>query len=263
MRNRFLKHLIFGIFYLIIFSLIGWGIFSLVRPTPSCFDQKLNGTETAIDCGGSCISCQIKDSSGLKILDQKIIPSGDNLYTLYFQLANPLSDFGLNDFTYQIVGFDSVGNEILKQSNQSFIYPQENKYIIEPALKTKAPLAAVDIKINNTQWISKAEFKKPQIQYVNLQTQSQQNFISTSGTLINKESSPFFNTVVVALYFKSDGTLIGASRTIVEKLESFSQQDFYLSYPTINADLSQTQIFIYAPRPGVSGVLYEINPYSR
>ena len=58
---RLLKQFLYGFFYLAILVSLIWLVYSFeFKPAPNCFDGKKNQEETGIDCGGSCISCEVK-----------------------------------------------------------------------------------------------------------------------------------------------------------------------------------------------------------
>ena len=53
------KQFFYGIIYLVIFGLIGAGIyFALTSKEATCFDGIQNQNEEGVDCGGSCNTCK-------------------------------------------------------------------------------------------------------------------------------------------------------------------------------------------------------------
>ena len=64
MSSRFLRRLIFGVFYLAVFGGLSYSIYLLgIRGGASCFDGRQNQSELGVDCGGSCVSCELKNLS--------------------------------------------------------------------------------------------------------------------------------------------------------------------------------------------------------
>lgn len=48
------KYMYFGGFILIFLVILGYFIYPIIFPVPTCYDKKQNGTETGVDCGGAC-----------------------------------------------------------------------------------------------------------------------------------------------------------------------------------------------------------------
>lgn len=258
MSSRFLKQFLYGIFYLSVFSLFGFLIFLYFKPSPSCSDLKKNSDETEVDCGGSCVACEIKKSSGLKIISKKIIPAGNNLSTFLIEVSNPIYNFGASSFSYNLSVKNSSGQNIFNKTGMSFIYAGESKYIIEPGIELSPDsVSEIDIDLKNEAWASRDSFKIPKIQYRDLKIAVEGKFINVSGSVLNGETVPFSNVLVNVLFYDSAENILGASRTIVEDIQSFGEKTFFVSHPVVNVDLSKTKVFIYAKRLGVSGFPFD------
>lgn len=258
MKNRFLKQFLYGLFFLSIFFIIGFLIYLYFKPSATCSDNKKNNDETEIDCGGSCVACEIKNSSGLKIISQKIIPAGDNFSTLIFEINNPLSNFGVSDFSYAISLKNSSGSVIYNSTKESFIYPGERKTIIEPGISVSFDsVSKIEIDLKGEKWIAKDYFKIPKVEYRDLKISPEGKFINVSGIITSGETVSLPEIIVNVIFYGGQGELLGASRTIMEDMESFGEKSFFVSHPVINADLSKTVIMLEAKRPGSSGFLYD------
>lgn len=258
MKNRFLKQFLYGLFYLLVFSSFGFLIFLYFTPSPSCFDLKKNSDETDIDCGGSCVPCEIKKSSGLNIISRKILPVGSNLSTFLIEISNPLNNFGASSLTYDLSARNSSGQNIFNKTGASFIYAGESKYIIEPGIELSPDsVFEINVDLENEEWASRDSFKAPKIQYRDLKIAAEGKFINVSGSLLSGETVPFPEILVNVIFYDGNENILGASKTIIEDIQSFGEKTFFVSHPVINADLSKTKVFIYAKRPGVSGFPFD------
>ncbi|MDQ5957459.1 MAG: hypothetical protein QG614_434 [Patescibacteria group bacterium] len=75
------KYAYFSGFFLIFLIIISYFLYPIIFPKPTCFDKKQNGSESGIDCGGSC-SLMCKNSY------QEL----DVLLARSFEKSNGLSD---------------------------------------------------------------------------------------------------------------------------------------------------------------------------
>jgi len=253
MKNRLLKQFLYGIFYLIILGLIGYGGYNIASPAPSCFDNKLNGLEENIDCGGSCIACSIKNLSDIKVVEALVLDSGNQKSSIVLRIENPNSTYGVVNFKYSIKDPSNDKNII---ENESFIYPSEIKYIIHPAID-KFISDQISVVVNREKlWESRNNFSLPKVGTIQVTHSTDGQFIKTNGLVSNNETNPFPEIIINALYYNEVNTIIGASRTIIFDVLSFEQRRFDITHPDVGADLSKTRIFIEAKRPNIQGILY-------
>lgn len=75
-------------------------------PNASCFDERQNGNETGIDCGGSCVACGIKYARDLEIIGEVSIleVTSDAIETIV-RVRNPNVEYGVK-FDYQVKFLD-------------------------------------------------------------------------------------------------------------------------------------------------------------
>jgi hypothetical protein len=89
MQERFVKKFIYSILTIIVIFFIGFLIFKIVQPKPSCFDNIRNNGETGVDCGGICQSCEIRTLSKLEYVDQASAFLQKDKYFIYTRITNP------------------------------------------------------------------------------------------------------------------------------------------------------------------------------
>jgi len=67
---------------IVVVLLASYPTYLLLRETPTCFDKKQNGTETGIDCGGSCsLMCSVEVKAP-RIVWAKVFPINGNVYDI-------------------------------------------------------------------------------------------------------------------------------------------------------------------------------------
>ena len=100
-----------------------------LKPTPTCFDNKLNQNESGVDCGGLCISCELK-SDPIKLNSAAALEKKE-VVIVFASLRNESVNFGSSNFQYNLALKDFSGQIIHQIDSASFIYPgQADKTII-------------------------------------------------------------------------------------------------------------------------------------
>ena len=164
MEPRRVKQIIFGILYVCFLLLVISGIYFLfLKPTPSCFDNKQNSNEIGIDCGGSCIPCEQKYAQPLEFNWIKNFSNGENKIILVAEIKNPNLNYTASDFIYTFNVFDKGGYKILTESNHSFIYISEVKYLLQPINMKPDDFGRAELDFSNYVWKSKSDFPKPNV----------------------------------------------------------------------------------------------------
>lgn len=164
MEPRRIKQIIFGILYACFFLLVVSGIYFLfLKPTPSCFDNKQNGDETGVDCGGSCIPCEQKYAQPLKENWIKNFSNGENKIILVAEIKNPNLNYAASDFVYTFDVFNKGGYKILTAPDHSFIYTSELKYLLQPIDMKPNDFGRAELGFSNYVWKSKNDFLKPNV----------------------------------------------------------------------------------------------------
>lgn len=148
MDKRLRKQIIIGAIFLAIFLSIGGGIYLAVRPQATCFDNKRNQRETGVDCGGPCISCDLKNNPPITVQKQPaFFVTQDNKINIYFQLMDSNPEWGAKSFSYRLT-LNGQNGETQKLKFSDFILPQEIKYILLPQLKVNFIPQSITIDID-------------------------------------------------------------------------------------------------------------------
>lgn len=170
-RNR-VKQIIYGSAFLIIIILILSGVYFLFFTAPaSCFDNKKNGNETGLDCGGSCVACEKKYAQEPKISWIKGLPTAEGGTVLVAEIKNQNPNYGAASFSYNLDIFDKSGRKDETISDKSFIYAGESKYLIQLADISYKDYGKSEITFSNYAWVFKDNFPKPQIDVKEFKTE--------------------------------------------------------------------------------------------
>lgn len=174
MDARQIKQIIYGsIFSAVIVVALTIAYFIFLKPAPTCFDNQQNGSETGIDCGGSCTPCEIKNVKPLQSRIEKLIVVDDSHLAVLIEVENLNFDAGVNDFVYNLRILSGDGQPLKEISRHSFVYPAARKYILEIAeLNSEQVKTArmADINFSQLAWALKKDFSRPDVDYKNFKT---------------------------------------------------------------------------------------------
>ncbi len=250
MPSRFLKQCIFGIFYLVLCGAVGYGLFVFfVRPAPTCFDNRRNGSEVGVDCGGSCVSCEIKRLTPLQVSAASIFNIKDKETTVLFELRNPNVHYGADRVDYLLDLFEAGGATTTSLAGSTFIYPGEIKVLLRvgiPVVPTRAVRAV--LRIGDISWKPSTVFLAPllELRQVNVVTEISYTRAIVTGIVSNASPSTIKRLVVNVLLGDALLGKIGASQTVLENLTPAEARLFQVTVPGITSPaITRDQIKIF------------------
>jgi len=126
----------FAIFAGIILALIG-GLIWYFWPKPTCTDNRQNGQEQGVDCGGACTPClgEIRD---LSVLWVRFFKSREGFYDVAALVENSNLHGGIPSIGYKFSLYDSNNVSIVDREGVTFINPGERQIISESNLSAGA-----------------------------------------------------------------------------------------------------------------------------
>lgn len=252
MPARLIKQIIYGGFYLFFLALVVVGGYFLIRPAPSCFDNRQNQGETDVDCGGSCIECALKNVESITLFgDPQFAALDSQTISLFFQLKNPNPTYGAENFSYHINIYDAVGRQIYSVSKESFIYAGQIKTVAEPVIKINPrAVSRIEVSATNPLWQSSQNWTRPSLQSRAIKTEVIKNQGKITGLVLNNSSILLENVEIAAILYDLAGKLVAVSKTILKDLQSFEERAFTVFVPLEGKMINPnaTQIFLDAKR---------------
>lgn len=271
--SRSLKQFIYGVFYLGIFALVLFGIYSSsFKPLPSCFDGKLNQNETDIDCGGPCISCEEMrlrapkvtapvrvfslSSPRLSSLDGARGRSGQ--VVLLAEIANPNSTYGATvDYRFHL--YDRSGTLLETIIGRERLYPSERTYVYEPNVTALAQdISRVELEFGEPldgtrgklEWVVASEMPYPTLAVSRSETVVEdEGRVRVTGVVRNETPVIAREVNVIAVLFDSTlGAELFASQTVITDIGGFDEKSFTVLFPSDSllrdqVDVAATKIF--------------------
>lgn len=258
MHRKGVKQLIYGFFLLVIISLISWLFYlAFLQPAPTCSDGKKNQDEAEIDCGGvSCGDCELKRVQTVRTFPALALSSPDSKRsTLLIQFQNPNANYGANPLSYTVNLYAADGGVIYTNTTDTFIYPSEITYRIEPNITVNSSqIARSEIVIKNQAWVRRADFTAPktQVRDVRVEYDSAKRSAVVSGVL--KNDNPFIvsRAVVGVVLYGNTGSLVGVSKTLLDGMQPLEERSFTVTVPVTGLAsgviIAEPKVFIEAKR---------------
>ncbi len=231
--NRSLKQFIYGAGYLAFLALIVLAVYYIwFKPAPTCFDNKQNGTETGIDCGGVCQACELKNLVALDASWIKYFPAG-NQTAIVAKINNANIRWAAESFSYALDIYGIGGNKIKTITGNSFIYSGEIKYLFELLETDSKNISDVKISFSASNWKQDIEFPKPLLTQVRgIKTEaSQGGGVGVSGFVLNNNAFNLSKLGIIGFLSNSSDIQISASRTQLENIPAFTEKSFKINFP--------------------------------
>jgi hypothetical protein len=258
MHRKGVKQLIYGFFFLLILSVIIWLFYlAFLQPGPSCFDNKKNQEETEVDCGGpNCSDCELRRVQAVRTFPALALSSPDGKRsTLLIQFQNPNANYGANPLSYTVNLYGTDGGVIYTNTTDTFIYPSEITYRIEPNIPvTSSLIARSEIVIRSQEWVRRADFSalKTQVRDVQVDFDADRREAVVTGIL--KNDNPFIvsRLVIGSILHNRVGSLVGVSKTLLDGLQPLEERSFSILVPVIgitaSSSIAEPKLFIEAKR---------------
>ncbi|HNW96270.1 MAG TPA: hypothetical protein PLQ44_00805 [Candidatus Paceibacterota bacterium] len=225
-------------------------VFIINLPNATCFDGKQNGNETGVDCGGSCVTCAIKNAKSLEIVSQPVaLDVGSDFIAISAKIRNSNVGYGVK-FTYQINFLDSFGQIKNTISDNSYIYPSSAKFLVIPKVEMKkTDFSRMEIVFdqNSFEWFASEKTSKDLFSIYDVQAQFLEDaknpgYLKVTGKINNKMTNSFPLVDVVILVYSKTGELLNAVKTGINNLSGNTTQQFEYTWMAYFPNLQQSNL---------------------
>jgi len=239
---RLRKQILIALLFFIILLIPAYLIYLKFKPVYSCYNNKQDYNEEGVDCGGPCVPCEVYKLQELKVKQPQIVIYPDQTMDVVVSITNPNEEYGLKNFKYEIF-FYGENNKIAKISGESFIFPLEEKYLIEQNISVPSfAIKKSEAKItppNKEDWI-KTQQRKPNIELLNYTLD--ENYFSVK--ILNKDYRNYDELKLYFLLYDEFDTLIGTLKTEIYDLKAQEQKEIKIfSLPYLLSEVKNVIIY--------------------
>jgi Mg-chelatase subunit ChlD len=219
-----------GFFAVLCLTSIG-AYYQYVFIAPNCFDLKQNGTETGVDCGGTCQ--RICEASIIPPLTQwaqsfKII---DGQYNAVAYIENKNKDIGTPELNYIFKLYDAEG--LIVEREGKTVLPPESVYpIFEGRVMTGAriPTRTTIEFVGTPEWLP-GETGREQFNLERRELVNADSLPRLTAQLRNTSLDEARDVDIVATIFDASGNPLTASQASVEFFPARTTQDIVFTWP--------------------------------
>ena len=250
--NRQLKYFSGFTFFvaLVIFIIISPIIFR----KPTCTDNRKNGTETGVDCGGSCTLMCKEDVTAPVVLWSRAFPVIGNTYNLVSFIENRNKSSAVYSAKYEFRIYDKDNKLIGRREGSTFIPPNQQFAILESRFNAgQSEIKTVTFEfLGSLVWVKKVPTLGTLPIRVNSIVFDNNKDTPTLSAVVNNDSIydlPEFD--VIAILYDIDHNAINASKTHKDGLLNNNKLPVVFTWPEVLSAIPVTQ-----------DVLIQINPFS-
>jgi len=253
--SRGQKQFLYGILYLSLFTLIGWGVFRVAfTAEPSCTDKKQNQEEEGVDCGGQCVSCAVQSVAPLTTVGEvRVFGTRGGGAALLGRVENPNTTVGASRFSYRFTIYDSVGKVKEEITGKDSIFEAEDRYLYETNITTPfEEIGYALLALEDVTWEEGRNALKPRLVLEDIATVNDPRGIRVSGVLKNETLGSIREVKVIALIFDAFGGERFAAQTLVSNIAASEARAFVISFPSEEAigasiALERSRVIVQVP----------------
>ena len=232
--------------FLIIFGLIAFGLYTFIFfQAPTCFDNLKNGSEEAVDCGGTCeLVCPFQATEP-NILWSRAFKISDGVYNIAGLIENPNFDVALDGrYRFQAYNQDNILiDEIFGTVN---VLPAQTKPLFEATVTTGfQDISRVFLSMVGENTWTKASQPQETVFVTSRKLEDEDIEPKLEVSLVNKGIVPKRNLSITAILYDVDGNVSQSSQTYLEYIERDSTESVFYTWPEpFTKEITKIDVFI-------------------
>jgi len=215
-------------FYLavLILFLSGFGfliVYPKLNKLPTCMDNKQNGAETGVDCGGLCTMACLAEVDPVSKLWTRAFQVVPGRYNAVAYLENHNRNTAINKISYRFRFADANNLYIGKRDGSAYVPPSGKFAIFEPGIDigNSIPVYTTFEFTEVPKWliVSQEKIKQSQVLVSNIQIIDETTSPRLSATIKNDSLFVIKEIDVVAILYDENHNAVSASRTYINQLK--------------------------------------------
>ncbi len=229
-RRKFLYVLIVFLVLGTVFALVFRNV--LYQPA-TCTDNRKNGMETGVDCGGACARYCPNTLSLPKLRWVRSFPVAPGFVHALASLEHNYPNTGLRSLTYEFTLFDAKNEVITTRRGETFIGAHGRTVIIEPLIQVgnRTPVLTRFEILSSDSWEKFPDVATGAVLKVE-RTELDEEIDATRLTAIlqNQSLVPLEAVQVVAILYDENDNAITASKTELPRVAPGTRANAYFTW---------------------------------
>jgi hypothetical protein len=230
------KLIYLGSFALFLIIVISIPTYLTLHQAPTCSDEKQNGTEEGIDCGGSCTKLCKPLQLRPGVLWQQSFEVAPGVYTAVAYVGNPNANAEAKNVPY-VFRLYGPGNIVLaERKGVVYIPPGKNFAVVEAGIRadSKPISTSFDLDDNFTWFAVRAAVPVFSIRGITVSSTTTSPVIEAD--IQNQTFTDYGRINIVAIVYNRQDNAIAASKTYVDALKRQSVRHIIFTWPEAFTD---------------------------
>ncbi len=227
-------------------------IWPIITQKPTCSDNKQNGGETGVDCGGICQRVCTAEVTEPQIIWKRAFPVTGNIYNLVALVENRNKAVAINNISYEFRIYDTNNILIGRRVGTTFIPPNQQFAVFEPRFESgQSQIKSVTFEFTPPfVWIK----KEPTVQALPIKIEDKimgedKNSPTLTARVSNESIYDLPEFDVIAILYNEKHNAINASKTHKDSLPSNNKTSLFFTWPNPLAENPVTQDIIIQINP--------------
>ncbi|MSR70893.1 hypothetical protein EXS62_02540 [Candidatus Kaiserbacteria bacterium] len=209
---------------------------------PSCSDGKRNGTETGVDCGGSCSLVCAAESHSPSVLWARAFRSSPQTYTAAAYVQNLNQGASARAVPYSLQLFDDKNLLIVEVEGTLDIPPVNTIPVVVPNINVGVRVVARTLMTFTREPVWQKGVAIPTLRIQNQKLS--QDAALLSATVYNDSNIEARDAVATAVLFDQAGVARAASKSLVPRLVRKGSQDVVFTWGGGVPDIIRAEITV-------------------
>jgi hypothetical protein len=200
---------------------------------PTCFDGLQNGDETGVDCGGTCVARCLSEITPPIVYWSRAFKVEDGLYDVAALIENT-NVVGSSEILYQFRMYDEDNLLIQDRMGKTFVLPNDKWMIFEGGIKTgeREPSRVFIEFLDSSTWtaIPLSDDDIPTVAVTGQRLEEKNGLPRVFANISNRSPFQIDDIEVAILISDADGNALGASRTYLEVLPKYGDENVVFTW---------------------------------
>lgn len=230
------RKIIYLFIFLSIIFVFGFLItFPYLNKTPSCFDNKQNGSETGVDCGGSCARACLSQVDQISVLWARAFRVVPGRYNAVAYLENHNPNSVVRNIKYRFRFADANNVYIGKREGETTVPAGGNFAVFETAIDigNSIPVYTTFEFTETPVWVTVPKEKIDQLKIAvsDIKLENVDTKPLLSATVKNNSLLIISGVNVIVILYDDKGNAVSASRTYLDKLSGEEKAEINFTWP--------------------------------
>ena len=226
-RRRLLYGIVTVIFTL---ALSAFVVTRYILPDPTCFDNKKNGFEVDVDCGGTCSLKCSSEVVPLSVIWSRALPVGTSTYDIVGLIENKNINNTPRDVPYKFTIFNKNGDQIFARFGTTTIAVEDELPIIIQNISLNDMPYKTVLTLMPTKHYTAVE-RNPVPPIKTLRTRQEEGDIPrVYVTVKNTQQLTFTHLPVRIVLYDDDNNALGVGETFITFLDKEEQKDLVFTW---------------------------------